>query len=81
MTLRTSRVNFMYPSYIWCVMINGDLYDFDLREETRQNEPFVVLELKSSTGNIYKCAWHKDAGRYEVGVALNRLSEILSKRE
>ena len=79
MTLRTSGVNFMYSPYIWCVMINGDLYDFDLREETRQNEPFVVLELKSSTGNIYKCAWHKDAGRYEVGVALNRLSEVLSR--
>ena len=81
MTLRTSGVNFMYSPYIWCVMINGDLYDFDLREETRQNEPSVILELKSNTGNVYKCAWHKDAGRYEVGVALNRLSEILSKRE
>ena len=60
-------------------MIQGDLYDFDLREETKQNEPFVILELKSNTGKVYRCAWHKDAGRYEVGVALNRLSEVLSK--
>lgn len=59
-------------------MIHGDLYDFDLREETKQNEPFVILELKTE-GVVYKCAWHKDAGRYEVGVALNRLSEVLSR--
>ena len=59
-------------------MIQGDLYDFDLREETKQNEPFVILELKSNTGKVYRCAWHKDAGKYEVSVALARLAEKLN---
>ena len=58
-------------------MINGDLYDFDLREEERHNEPFVILELKTE-GAVYKCAWHKDAGKYEVSVALARLAEKLN---
>lgn len=58
-------------------MIHGDLYDFDLREETKQNEPFVILELKTE-GVVYKCAWHKDAGKYEVSVALARLAEKIN---
>ena len=58
-------------------MINGDLYDFDLREEERHNEPFVILELKTE-GVAYKCAWHKDASKYEVSVALARLAEKLN---
>lgn len=61
-------------------MINGDLYDFDLREEERHNEPFVILELKTNDVT-YKCAWHKDAGKYEVGVALARLAEKLMQHK
>ena len=59
-------------------MIEGDLYMFDLREEEIQKQSYVILELKSSECKIYRCAWHKDAGKYEVSVALARLAEKIN---
>ena len=62
-------------------MIHGDPISVDLHTQDVAGLPCVVLEMIQINGNSLRARWERDANRFQVAAALERLATALRRTE
>ena len=62
------------------MIITKDL-SVDLREQDAFGQDCVVLEIAGRSGNSLHARWERDANRFQVAAALERLATALRRTE
>ena len=62
------------------MIVTPDL-SFDLREQDVFKQDCVVFEIAGQAGNSLRARWARDANRFQVAAALERLATALRRTE
>jgi hypothetical protein len=62
------------------VIVTKDL-SVDLREQDAFGQDCVVFEIAGQSGNSVHARWERDANRFQVAAALERLATALRRTE
>lgn len=62
------------------MIVTRDL-SIDLREQDAFGQDCVVLEVLGQSGNSVHARWERDANRFQVAAALERLATALRRTE
>lgn len=62
------------------MIVTKDL-SYDLREQDALGEDCIVFEIAGPSGNSLHARWERDANRFQVAAALERLALALRRTE
>ena len=62
------------------MIVTKDL-SYDLREQDAFGQDCVVFEIAGQSGNSLHARWERDANRFQVAAALERLALALRRTE